>query len=327
MRQLIRISVLLAIIFLSIHTSESSVRLQNTPGVFAAWNLTNPSTPIVANGRVTYSLDSAGSDDIPFSQVEQAITASFQSWEDIPTSTIAFQRGPNITSDKTFHEDQFDIYWVEDSEMVNGMDISGALAVTFSDSNAQTGEFTGIAMVFNGVSFTWATDGRAGSLDVQAVATHEIGHSIGLDHSPIAASTMFPTTGEGRLEERTLSRDDQIAASIIYPTPDFFSTTGIVSGQVLDNTGAPIFGAHVVAVDANGVVITGALSQSNGTYSIAGLPSGSYNIYAQPLGSNDNKFFSRGNLSSTYSNADIDFQTSQDFPVFVNPGMTTPLQI
>src|SRR5262245_54389500 len=275
MRQIVRFSVLLAIILFSIHTTESYVQIQNRDGLPIAWNLTNPSTPIVSNGRVTYRLDSAGSDNIPFPQVEAAISASFQSWENITTSTIAFQRGPNITSDRTNLDGAFDIFWTENSTIVDdGADITGALAVSFIGSNTQTGEILDLFMVFNGNRYTWATDGRAGAIDVQQVATHEIGHCIGLDHSLNAAATMFPRTGDGRVEARTLSTDDLIAASIIYPTPDFSTSTGSISGHVIDTSGAPIFGAHVVAIDANGVVITSALSQRDGSYSIPGLPPG-----------------------------------------------------
>src|SRR5262245_45803873 len=120
MRHIIKLSVLLAIILLSIHTTESFVRIQTGPdGMGIAWILTNPTTPIVANGRVTYNLDTTGSDNIPFSEVEKAVTSSFQSWEDIPTSAIAFQRGPNITSNKTTLMDGvFDIFWAEDSTII-----------------------------------------------------------------------------------------------------------------------------------------------------------------------------------------------------------------
>jgi uncharacterized protein (TIGR03437 family) len=328
MRQIVRISVLLAIILLSIHTTESYVRIQNGAGLPIAWNLTNPSTPIVSNGRVTYRLDSAGSDDIPFPQVEASITASFRSWENIPTSTIAFQRGPNFTSDKNDLDGAFDIFWTENSTIVDGgADISGALAVSFIRSSTQTGEIIDLFIVFNGNEVTWATNGRPGAFDVQQVATHEIGHCIGLDHSPNAAATMFPRTGDGQVAARTLSTDDQIAVSVIYPTPDFSSSTGSISGHVLDTSGTAIFGAHVVAVDANGVVITSALSQSDGSYSIPGLPPGDYNVYAQPLGSDNNIFFNRGAISSFYSNTNIDFQTTQDFPITINPGAASPLEI
>jgi uncharacterized protein (TIGR03437 family) len=324
MRQIIRISVLLTIILLSIHTTESYVRIRTVAGTLIAWDLVNPSTPIVSNGRVTYNLDSAGSDDLPFCEVERAITSSFQSWEDIPTSIIAFQRGPNISSTSN-SPGIFEIRWVENSTIVDdGADISGALAVSFIESN--DGEITDVAIVFNGRQFPWATDGRETAIDVQDVATHEIGHCIGLDHSPNAGATMFPRPGIRR-QRRTLLSDDQIAASVIYPAPDFASSTGNISGRVLDNSGVPIFGAHIGVVGENGIAITGALSQPDGTYSIQGLPPGSYTIYAEPLDSDISSYFNRFNLSSFYSFINTDFQTSSDFPVSVNPGAITSLDI
>jgi uncharacterized protein (TIGR03437 family) len=330
MRQILRISVLLTTLFLSIHTTESYVRIQLRADIPPlAWNLVNPNTPIVSNGRVTYNIDTAGSDNLPFSEVERAIDRSFQSWENVPTSIIAFQRGPNITSDKTNLPGAFDIFWKEDSTIItigdNAVDISGALAVTFTGSI--NGEIVDLFVVANGNQFTWATNGRADAIDVQQVMTHEIGHAIGIDHSPNAASTMFPRTGEGRINARTLSMDDEIAASVIYPSPAFSSTTGSITGRVVDNNGAPIFGAHIGVVDANGIAITGALSQADGTYSIQGLPSGDYTIYAEPLDPIDNPFFNRLALSDYYQNINIDFQTTPDFQVGVSAGATTPFDI
>jgi Matrixin len=207
MRHILRISVLLAILLLSIHTTESYVRSRLNVGPPLAWNLVNPSTPIVSNGRVTYSIDSAGSDDVPFSEVEQALDRSFQAWENVPTSVISFQRGPNITSDKSNLPGVFDLFWVEDSTIVpvgdEEIDISGALAVTFTLSSINNGEILDLFIVFNGNEVTWATDGNPVAFDIQQVATHEIGHAIGISHSPHAASTMFPRTGPGRIRARS----------------------------------------------------------------------------------------------------------------------------
>jgi uncharacterized protein (TIGR03437 family) len=325
MKQIIRISILLAILFLSLHTTESYVFITGD-GTPVGWNLINPQSPIVVNGRVTYSLNSAGSDNVPFNEVEQAITSAFQSWEDIPTSTIAFQRGPNNSSTSNIRN-RFEIFWLEGSTITgDGANIAGALAVTFLEGIDN--EITDAAIVFNGNQFTWATDGNPNDIDIEEVAAHEIGHSIGLDHSPNAAATMFPRTGRGRIQNRSLSQDETIAASVIYPTPDFSSSTGIINGRVLDNFGTPIFGAHIVAVDANGIAITGVLSLPDGTYSIQGLPPSNYTIYAQPLGSDFNPFFNLSALGPFYSEGIVintNFQTSPDFPVVVNPGATTSL--
>jgi uncharacterized protein (TIGR03437 family) len=327
MKQIIRLSIFMAILLISIHTTESYVQIRTNAGAPVAWNLTNPTTPIVSNGRVTYRLDTAGSDDLPFFEVDQAIDRSFQSWENVPSSTIAFTKGPGFTSNKTNLPDAFDIFWLEDTTIIDDDDISGALAVSFVGS--VNGEIVDLFVVFNGNQATWATDGSPGAFDIQQVATHEIGHCIGLDHSPNAASTMFPRTGDGSIQARSLSPDDQIAASVIYPSPDFSSSTGTINGRVQDSVATtPIFGAHVVAVDTNGIAVAGALSEPDGTYTIQGLPPGSYSIYAQPIGSDERSFFRQDNLSPFYDNGiNTNFRTSPDFTVVVNAGATSTFDI
>src|SRR5262245_5375515 len=94
------------------------------------WNLTNSASPIVQNGRVVYNLNPAGSADVPFAQVEAAITSSFKTWEDLTTCSIAFTRGPNRTETGAQIDGIFQIYWQENSTVDDGLDISGALAVT-----------------------------------------------------------------------------------------------------------------------------------------------------------------------------------------------------
>jgi uncharacterized protein (TIGR03437 family) len=325
MKYLLGFIVLLSIFVISTHSTESYVRFPiGSTGISIAWNLNNPGTPIVSNARVTYNLNPAGSADLPFSEIERVLAASFQVWEDIPTSNIAFQRGPNSDSTGTGADGIFQIFWLEDSTTTSdGQNLDGAFGVTLLrafTTGPRAGEISDVAIVFNGNQFTWATDGRADAADVQEIATHEIGHACGLSHSPIGGSTMFPRTGRGKTQSRSLSVDDQIGVSVIYPTPGFISSTGTISGNVRDNNAAPIFGAHIGAVDSNGVVVSGALSQPDGSYSIQGLPPGNYSVYAEPLDPEDPSFFSRTSLGPFYSNLNTDFLTSPDTPVNVNAG-------
>jgi hypothetical protein len=44
-----------------------------------------------------------------------------------------------------------------------------------------------------------------------------------------------------------------------------------------------VFGAHVTALDAGGVVRVGALTNPDGTFRIPSLPAGEYQVYAEPL--------------------------------------------
>jgi len=332
-KYLARFVLLIAIFSFAGHKTESYVRspLSSSNGTLISWNLTSPMTTEVVNGRIVYNLNPAGSDNLPFSQVAQAIASSFQAWEDVPTSAIAFTRGTDTTSTSTGNDNRLQLFWLENSTTTqDGLNVAGVLAVsrlTSFASGPRTGEIIDASLTYNGNQFQWAVDGRNNAADIAEVTTHEIGHIIGLNHTPNGGATMFPRSGVGRIRGRTLETDDQIGVSVVYPAPGFDSSTGTIRGRVADNNGAPIFGAHVAVVDANGIALTGALSQSDGGYSIQGLPPGSYTVYAEPTDSVAGAFYSRADLPSFFSNIAIDFQTTGDFQVNIGAGATTALDI
>ncbi|MGH9839654.1 MAG: matrixin family metalloprotease, partial [Blastocatellia bacterium] len=327
-KSLLLLFVLIAITSFAPRAGKGYVRSPlGSNGMGIAWNLADPGTPKVVGGRITYNLNPAGSDNLPFSQVEQTIAASFQTWENIPTSTVAFSRGPNTSATATANDDVLQIYWLENSTTTSdGLNLAGALAVsrltTFS-SGPRSGEIIDAALVFNGNQFTWAVDGRASAADLAEVATHEIGHVIGISHTGIGGATMFPRSGLGRTRGRTLEMDDTIAASVIYPAPGFAAATGVIQGRVSDGGGAGIFGAQVVVVDSNGNATSGALSQPDGGYSVQGLPPGNYTVYAEPTDPAGGVYFSKADLTGFYNGIVTDFSTSQDFQVAVAAGQQT----
>ena len=75
------------------------------------------------------------------------------------------------------------------------------------------------------------------------------------------------------------------------------------------------------------VFTSGALTQTDGSYSIAGLPPGNYQIYAEPLDSNSTPYFGRSDLTSFYSSLVTDFAASQDWSFSVGAGQTANVDI
>lgn len=170
-------------------------------------------------------------------------------------------------------------------------------------------------VLFNpGKRFTTAIDSiedleEANLFDVEAVATHELGHAIGLDHSGVESAAMWPLAS---LVPRTLDPDDIAAVRVLYPDGN---SVGRLSGTVRVG-GDAAFGAHVVAVSERGPVIS-TLTKSDGSYTIENLAPGAYTAYVEPL---DGPFSSQqgdpckefGNLSRSGPWGGRDLTT--DFP-------------
>jgi hypothetical protein len=127
------------------------------------------------------------------------------------------------------------------------------LAVTSLFKNAKTGEILDADIEFNGVNYTWGDLvaqpelATANTADFQNALTHELGHVIGLDHNCYTASdgqprlnddtgapavdcyggsalpeaitqaTMYPSVALSDTARRTLSPDDELGVSEIYP--------------------------------------------------------------------------------------------------------------
>ncbi len=131
--------------------------------------------------------------------------------------------------------------------------------------------------------FSTAPTPPRGSFDVQAIATHEFGHALGLDHSGLASAIMFPYGDSSGVVIRNLSTDDAAGIGFLYPSAAYNTITGSLGGNV-QLGGTALFAAHVVALDAStGATVADGLTDTAGNFSIQGVPSGNYNIIALPL--------------------------------------------
>ncbi len=74
-------------------------------------------------------------------------------------------------------------------------------------------------MIFDDVDFDWSAIGEAGKMDFENIATHELGHSVGLDDlytSKCSEETMYGYSDYGETKKRTLEAGDIVGINSLY---------------------------------------------------------------------------------------------------------------
>ncbi len=155
----------------------------------------------------------------------------------------------------------------------------GAAAVGGARFQIPTGTSDFLPIFFSGVSLpTDLSRTSTSSSSFLPILVHEIGHGLGAKHS-IVSSAMFQSRLMTRA--RLLTEDDVALISTLYPAPGFASSTGAISGRVTSAAGQ---GVSLAAVSAlSDTLVIGAFTNPDGSYTIRGLPPGTYRLMAQPL--------------------------------------------
>jgi hypothetical protein len=221
---------------------------------------------------------------------------SYATWQGVSTASITFSEGAAVAGTTRPGYDTINLVSTFLTQAEFDVLGANALAVTILSSAVEGGsvdqfnrpiDFAGQIMeadiVFNpSTPFSTNTVTPTDRIDLQSVATHEIGHLLGLDHTTLLSSVMFPTVFAGVNFPRTLSTDDMAGVSTVYPSGQFGSK-GTLSGTVRTTSNAVVYGAIVTAVDGNGQPAASAVTDAAGRYTIAGLEPGAYTIYAEPM--------------------------------------------
>lgn len=116
-----------------------------------------------------------------------------------------------------------------------------ALGITQTSYDPYSGKILDADTLYN-PNYSWSTTGSSYKIDVQSVATHEIGHQLGLGHSSYQDATMFYATGQGDTSQRSLHTDDINGICAIYPSgqpkpPECTSPAQCAPSETCDSSG------------------------------------------------------------------------------------------
>ncbi|MFM7295988.1 MAG: IPT/TIG domain-containing protein [Planctomycetota bacterium] len=300
---------LVAVALLALAAS-THVRLRNpSNGAELYWE--NP-------GSIGIVINSTGSDDLVPDEHVPALRLAIEEWNRVAGSAVQLVENTSASARARsdwqadavhlilFDEDNSSGYFPQGSATV-------ALTPVQFFSN---GRIADADILFNGAGQRFTTSGEFGAFDVQDVATHELGHLLGLDHTGVAGATLYPYVSPSILGHRSLASDD--ANGIRANAPEAGASLSTITGTVLREADLSVVaGAHVIARDTQGRNAGAALSGSDGTFALRGLGAGSYTLFATPLDAP----VSAGNLGGART-IQTDFQPRDGVAIGVGAGAT-----
>jgi len=200
--------------------------------------------------------------------LQAMIDRAFSAWSEVPDANVRFEpRG--VVANVVKNTDGHVVVSLTD-ELFRGQ---GALAMTTYTFD-ESGHFTDADIQID----PWLLQGN---FNVDTALRHEVGHVLGLDHSAVLSAVMYPfvTSGDAPI---AFDSDDRIAIATAYPKADPLLSGATLQGRVLGDAGG-IYAAQVVAVNARGEPVATGLTSASGEFTLSGIPSGRYRIYAEPL--------------------------------------------
>ena len=315
------------------------VQSRTGTGVPKRWELVTVNAAVHTNvvnrntRAIRYFLASDGFSVTNTAAELNALRATFAQWQSVSGTILKFEDAGTVAPgvDVNTSDNRNVLFWAKTSTVVNGglSDIGGALGVTFT-SFFNDGVIKEADIVFNGVHYDWFTDfSNTNSNDqfIESTATHEIGHFIGLAHSPVGSASMLYVGGDGVDAQSGLSSDEVAAARFLYGTNQF-SAFAALKGQVT-RSGIGILGAAVFVEDSATNIVAGTVTRTGGSYEVSALPPGNYQVRVAPLDpSGAGDWLVRGtDIASEYNSAETSFLPTNPTSVSLVAGTTNTLNI
>ncbi len=173
------------------------------------WDTTDP---------VPFRFHFRGSDDLGVFTLPELTRRSFQTWADVGIARFSFEEGRIYTGPPEHHTgpsevDGQSVLFFTEAAWPHGSEVIALTSVSF----AADGEILDADIAFNGADHTFTTADNGGVKDYMSIATHEIGHFIGLNHSLDGEATMFAEYEDGQTFLRDLNPDDEAGAEHLDP--------------------------------------------------------------------------------------------------------------
>lgn len=225
-------------------TTCSGTRLPcNTNELVARWF--NLPVPFWVNQNAA-----ADAADPGLAQIDIVNTAkdAYQAWEDVPDSIVKFAWVSETTARLGADGINTTLFFnaaLDSGDCAGALGApSGTLAITVLTEVAGTGELIDADVIFDSAD-PWAVSTACVNFDLESVAAHEYGHSIGIHHTEVIAASdaTRPTMNAtyfcdvGTASGRSLEADDKAAAACLYP-----DTATVV---LMDQTGSMSVGSRM----------------------------------------------------------------------------------
>ncbi|MDP1681402.1 MAG: Ig-like domain-containing protein [Burkholderiales bacterium] len=281
-------------------------------------------TPVAyPNGgqNITMNLDQGNLGSRTKAQTDALLTQAFGLWNNVSTTTVALNRGADLSVDVTAAN--YSTYLSQYSDGLNPViyDTDGSITDDLFGVGAKNSILGFAGSAYFSLTATYA-EGEAvinGFLSISdntlvVVLTHELGHFVGLDHTQLDNTQGLVSSNYALMYPiayRTLTslhEDDTAAISALYPT-GISAAYGTLTGVFTQVNVTPILGANIwVKETTTGKVyscVSDFLKEGTGFYRLL-LPPGTYTLNAESIQTN----FTGGSSVGPYadSGSDISFQ-------------------
>jgi hypothetical protein len=243
------------------------------PAARLTYDVRGVSTPVAwprASFPIRYGIDRPLSDAL---KGTSTIDSAFNAWTVIPDADVSFQRAGIVDLDPVLKKTQ------GGKDGINSVSLTSGLFADQKFIALTTNWYHDDGSLYE-ADIQLDPSALASNYNVQQIVEHEVGHLLGLDHSAVLTSVMYPYVGQGG--STALDSDDRIAIAQIYPRNTVDSVGSTLEGRVMGDRGG-VFAAQVVALNDQGEPVATGLTDPYGQFVLKGVPEGTYRIYAEPL--------------------------------------------